>query len=417
MVSKYNIMLAHDNSYYVYNLLSRKLNVISSELYEQLCDNNKLIETDEEQLELYKNGMYYNEDVNETNIFLNKYYKAIYEPKLHITIITTTSCNFSCKYCYEEYRGSCIDEDFINVMSKFIAKHIKDYSGVYIEWFGGEPLLAIEQIISLSTKIKDICRKQRKSYIGSMTTNGYLLDTNTFHRLLQSNIIFYQITVDGLEKEHDYLRPLKNGGGSYNTILNNLCAIKRDTPSSKIFSIVIRNNICDINMNSSKNFIKVFESFFSDDLRFKIYQHPIMDWGGNRIDEINSELSNKNYITVNGKKRMYSNLFESINSAMCSSNRESSFVLDPEYNIYKCTHDVQNEEKCIGKMSINGDIKLQDNKINYYRLSFSESCKECSYLPFCAIERCPKLRLEYKDCKKSVRKEILEILYNYISCL
>ena len=44
-----------------------------------------------------------------------------------------------------------------------------------------------------------------------ITTNGYLLDVETFKKLLKCNIYSYEITLDGFESDHNKNRPLKNG--------------------------------------------------------------------------------------------------------------------------------------------------------------------------------------------------------------
>ena len=72
-----------------------------------------------------------------------------------------------------------------------------------VEWFGGEPLLCMDVIENLSKHFIDICRKAHKGYTAAITTNGYLLDLETFRKLdggLRKAII------DELKRKHSNYR-------------------------------------------------------------------------------------------------------------------------------------------------------------------------------------------------------------------
>lgn len=52
-------------------------------------------------------------------------------------------------------------------------------------WFGGEPLLEMNLIQSVSERLMEICRKNRKIYSAQITTNGYTLTEEIFSKLLK----------------------------------------------------------------------------------------------------------------------------------------------------------------------------------------------------------------------------------------
>lgn len=73
-----------------------------------------------------------------------------------------------------------------------------------------------------------------------MTTNGYLLDIDSFKRYYNCDLTDYQITPNGWN--HDQTRPLASGKDSLQVILDNLKNISA-LPSEYDFSIMIRHNI------------------------------------------------------------------------------------------------------------------------------------------------------------------------------
>ena len=116
------------------------------------------------------------------------YLKCIAEESLHLTVLPTEQCNFRCRYCYETFSDIFMKKDIQNILLSFISKNISKYKDLHIAWFGGEPLIALDTILTMSEDIQQICHRHKKSYTASMTTNGYLLDTETFRKLLKANV-------------------------------------------------------------------------------------------------------------------------------------------------------------------------------------------------------------------------------------
>lgn len=62
-----------------------------------------------------------------------------------------------------------------------------------------------------------------------MTTNGTLL-TMDIARFLAENNFEVLISLDGSKNEHNEYRKFANGKGSFDTIMNNLRAIRKELP-------------------------------------------------------------------------------------------------------------------------------------------------------------------------------------------
>ncbi len=72
-----------------------------------------------------------------------------------------------------------------------------------------------------------ICERFGITYSASITTNGFLLTSSKFEKLVREyDVTNFQITIDGDGESHDSQRVLKNQKGSYARILDNLPKIK-----------------------------------------------------------------------------------------------------------------------------------------------------------------------------------------------
>lgn len=416
MVSKYNILYEFQNKYYVYNLVSRKLVNVDFQVYKMIRENKINIESVCDKEELIEAGIYYDEIIDENSIILDNYFGSVYDNKLNIVIMASTGCNFKCQYCYEMYENRSINDYFCVSFLKFLKKNIRKYKALNIEWFGGEPMLVGEKIYELSRKIKKICEQFGITYVASMTTNGYLLEKKIFEKLVEVNILNYQITIDGMEKEHNILRPLKSGDGTFKRIFDNLIDIK-SIERHKYFNIIVRNNVNKKNINSCNEFITLYEKYFSDDKRFTLHQHPIMDWGGERIKDMKEDLIKEDIIYLKNNIYAYSDILDSCESMMCFASKKNAFVIDPELKVYKCSHYIMNmKNPCknneIGFIDSNGKLIIdKKDELKWIFCIIDDECKICKYYPYCLYKVCPCAGLKKKNnCEENILKCIKEKL-------
>lgn len=406
-LSIFNIYVERADGVWIYNVKNRKLYKITLNEYESLLDSKTYCLSNESLTCLRRYGMISFAE-KEGDKFVSEYRNEMRSSKLNITIMADTVCNFKCVYCYEEYTPQFIDSKFATVFLKYVLDNVHLYSSLFLEWFGGEPLLAKEKLIEISSECKRICREKRRAFIGSITTNGYFLDYETFNKLILSNIIFFQITIDGEKKWHDKYRPLKNGDGTYDVIINNLLNVKNKVSKSSVFRIVIRNNINRENKESCNRFQLFFDKMFGDDQRFQLIQYPVQDWGGESIKKMTPVLVNNNNFFVPDVMNNRNDLFESTWSGSCCAAKENGFVIMPDYNVYKCNHGIQKDtnvikENRVGFLHGNGKLIIDQEKNRLWLdRTISEECKKCVYLPRC-IMQCPLKELKpYIGCKGEI---------------
>ncbi len=128
------------------------------------------------------------------------------------TIDITTNCNLRCKHCrVEEVQYNMSLEEI-----EIICKKLRTYSTSMLFISGGEPLIRKD--------IVDVI-KSVKQYIPLITinTNATLLTEELLLQLIDAGVNYIQVSLDGLEKDHDAIR----GKGTFQKVLNNLYLISK----------------------------------------------------------------------------------------------------------------------------------------------------------------------------------------------
>lgn len=399
--SMYNMYLEIDGNNVIFNTLNSKLYMVEEMIYKCLKNdsiNETLVQEDKEVL--LNAGLIIDREVDEVDMFKHIVDKSIYDNNLRITIVLTNNCNFRCQYCYQNKTNKAMSDETENSIIKYIQKNIRGYKSVYIEWFGGEPLLVKKRLLRMNSTIKEICKQARVPYISSITTNGYLLDKETFTKLVSDNCMYYQITIDGMEKLHDTLRPHVSGKGTFSKIIENLIDIK-NMESNERFKIAIRNNISKRHIKEYTAFYDYFAEHFDDDKRFLLIHKDIQNWGGESVNKMtddffSSELEMVQFMKENeGKmKQNYSELHESISNKMCYSFKKNGFAIDWDGSVYKCNKNIENErfkkKNYLGKIATNGTIPENDIVSSIWlNKKFHDKCSTCELLPVCFTSGCP----------------------------
>lgn len=359
------------------------------------------IENNDDDFEFLKDqGFFVAENTNEHNLRNLLYAQYICDNTLSLVIHTTKDCNFRCQYCYLDFASKPISEEVQGSIIKFIQKNLYKYNAVRISWFGGEPLLEMQAIENISTKVMALCKRANKQYLSSITTNGYLLSPKNIDKLISFNVNSYTITIDGLSDTHDKLRYLKGRQPTFNKIISNLLYIKEHVRCSKL-RIVLRTNLTrDISKNL-EDYYSFFNDNFGDDKRFSLFVRPVRDAGGESVKKISdnlltntemdqillqlSELSKKGNISFLSN---YSELEPA--GYTCPAICVGKYSIDVEGKVSKC--DSIEEGLGIGCLDKNGNlIKEGTNEEDWITGCFQHEpeCENCFFSATCFKGTCP----------------------------
>lgn len=373
--SKYNLVAKnYMDQYYIYNVLSKNCDLVSSKIYNLLVNKkiDKILVNPFLKEKMIEKGYIIDDTINEMEYIEYKYNSIVWDSEvLDLTFIMTHACNFQCIYCYQKEEKKSFSIDAIKKIKRFIERETKNnIKKVYINWFGGEPLLEKETLLDLSDFILKIGKINKFTYLGRITTNGYLLTENLFLNLLNSHIFFYMITIDGIKEYHDKQRPLKNGKGTYDRIMENLQAIKKINRS---YSIDIRVNVSRDNYPYIEEFLKKWNLEFEEDRRFHIVLEPVHDWKGERIKTHQEQvISDIKLISALYKEaaRQGTNLQDYLkyNSEVqfCAASKKKGYVIMNDASVHKCemamSDEVYKEANNIGFIDNSGKIHIDPYK-------------------------------------------------------
>lgn len=152
-----------------------------------------------------------------------------------LTMQVTQNCNLACAYCaysgnYDHQRTHMNKKMSLDMMKKcadFLMGHSSNVSEVTLAFYGGEPLLEIENIKACVDYVEEKYTGRQVSY--TLTTNGTLL-TDEAIRFLKEKEFNLAISLDGPKDLHDRHRIFRDGRGSFDIIMQNLEHIKDSHP-------------------------------------------------------------------------------------------------------------------------------------------------------------------------------------------
>lgn len=202
-----------------FNVMTGSLVLMSNSEYENLLKAKECTN------KLWELGLYADVKKDEYREWLNTYREGKNDESfLDLTFLTSRQCQFKCTYCFEGLKPKKdLTDETISHIKSFLEKRKGSFQKLQVYWFGGEPLIGYNKIITLSDYITHFCDNNGIEYDSSITTNGYALTRERCEELVKScRISRYVITVDGTEEVHNQRRPLLSGKGTFKTIWQNI---------------------------------------------------------------------------------------------------------------------------------------------------------------------------------------------------
>lgn len=339
----------------------------------------------------------------------SRYEKNISAERLSLTLLPAgQACNFACGYCYEDHSDrSRMDDSHKDALYKFIIQYKSRY--LHIGYFGGEPLCNKDFILSFNSGLKQMQEEYGFTLTSSITTNAYLLTEEVFRQLLEAEVRSFQITIDGLQEDHDRLRPLCGGKGTYEKIMANLKAITR-LERSRNFTIDLRVNFNMTSAEESKRtaFLRMIKEEFGHDKRFRIRFRPISDYSSLN-DKKNDGHSYCSKLESQGLKKQYEaeaqacdlyladmKMYEGTGAYSCYAGKPNSIVVTPDLTVHKCTVALDNSLNNTGQITSEGEFIKNENWEKWVRNNAFEDkkCTGCQFLNQCLGNACPLINIE-----------------------
>ncbi len=386
----------------MYNSRTGAMAELDKEHTEQLADltESELMQRNPKFAEaLLQNGFAVEDGVLELDMIRYDMLRARFgNQSLAVTLTPTQDCNFGCQYCYEKdvLQSKYMDELTQDAVVDYIEENLTMSSSLRLSWYGGEPLLALDIVESLTKRLLMICEEKKAEYKADIITNGYLLTTKAVKRLLACGVTKFQITLDGNESTHDLRRPLTDGSSTYQTIWKNILDLKDFREDIRV---ALRVNV-DRNNEDALFFVKhkIAEEGMEDFVF--VYPGRVIEtetchnsgkyYSGREFAVLEQEFSCSDF-------ELLRNYYPHPKQAVCSAENGKSVVFDVNGNMYKCILDIGREERSFGNVKEDGVCREQ--VLHQYLLSditAKEECAKCKHLPVC-MGGCPHMRLEGKN--------------------
>lgn len=297
------------------------------------------------------------------------------------TILTTTSCNARCFYCFEKGIPSY---DMSLQTAQDVIGYIKSVSRVgekiHLHWFGGEPLCNADAIDVICSGL----RKLDIPFVSSMTTNGFLLNEERIPKAKELwNLKKVQITLDGTEEIYNkakaYIYP---GINAFQTVLNNLKALE----TAGIF-ISIRLNAELYNIRDLMSLAGLLGNLFHDPSSVFIGISPLMSRAGAFPINHDKEMEQKLYDSLKDLLLLIESLgfsvgrglSNSIRLSCCEADSPNAIVIMPDGSLRRCQHIKAGEP--VGSIN-DKQPSLRAGLWTSYREE-KPACSTCPFYPTC----------------------------------
>lgn len=414
-LSRYNFFLPDENSgkVMVFNALSNGLGLLEKETYQLLINGDAGIESlinnkdGYDVLEKLKKGyVIVNSSFDELEFLKAKFNMIKFsQPALGLTVVTTLDCNLRCQYCYQgeppkKYADTETEDGIMNFIRDRTAK--TSYKQVHVTWYGGEPLLNIKFIYSLSEKILKLCKEQHMNYQAMIVTNGTILNRAIVKKLKKYHVTGLQLTIDGPQEVHDKRRPFSNPvKSSYKMIMRNIESVLGIIP------IQVRINVDKTNSEAVIVLLEEFEKrdWLKNSRDISFYIGYTRDWTTKCSHVISDCFSMREYSQAEisfqklllAKGMNLNNLYPVNRFFSCGAISPHSYVIDPGGELHKCWSDVGNANAYIGdvKHPVSLYGKLLD-WLSFDPLREGSLCRECEFFPLCA-GGCPYVAIHQKE--------------------
>lgn len=398
-ISKYTFLFEYKQIKYAYNTLSNSLIEIDNVLYSNLINKNIIKLDDETQDLLLKHSILTRNDKDDFLIYKsNIQNQREINNFMHLTVAPTMDCCFKCHYCFEKYKSPLhMDEGVMNSIVNYLSSQ-KQLKRIKLTWFGGEPLMAIDEIKLLYRKITTKLPNLKTS--SNIITTGYHLNLNIINTLKEVGVSSIQITLDGGEKTHNKIKFLKECPNVFDKVINNILLLNDNAPE---IHVTIRVNLTLKNSKEYRELCIYLQKKLENRNNISITPAFVLDRSLSNVKKTNvffNHNQRSEYILDLAKDGYNVNnlLFPGHYFTECAIRNKSAIAFDPEGYVYKCWEVIGNKKYNVGKLDEKGQIINVNQTILNRQLYGADplddpKCKECNYLPICN-GGCPIQRIE-----------------------
>lgn len=349
----------------------------------------------EEIEELKEQGSLFTEDIYKDYIIDFKKRQTVVKALcLHIA----HDCNLACRYCFAEegeYKGrrTLMSYEVGKQALDFLIQHSGNRRNLEVDFFGGEPLMNFDVVKQLVAYGREQEVLHDKKFRFTLTTNGILLDDDIIEFINQemSNVV---LSIDGRKEVNDFMRPARNGKGSYDVILPKF---KKVAESRNQTNYYVRGTFTHHNLDFAADVLHLADLGFEQISVEPVVAAPEESYAIKKEDiaRICEEYDALAKEMIERKKKgrgfHFFHFMIDLTGGPCVAKRLSGCGSGTEYlavtpwgDLYPCHQFVGTEEFLMGNVFdgvIKTDIRDEFKLCNVYA---KEKCKECFARFYCS---------------------------------
>lgn len=318
-------------------------------------------------------------------------------------VLPTTFCNARCFYCYESgIRHVQMPKDTAEQLVQFIAEHY-DGRQVFLDWFGGEPLLGLDRIDQICTRLQEM----GINYHSKMTSNAYLFDEAVVRRAKELwKLQFVQITLDGTEQVYNQTKAYTGvTDNPYQRVLRNIGLL-----TEAEIRVTIRLNLDRHNDENLMKLANELSERFRDRKYLTVYVRTLIT--GEGFEPLHHEEGDTEYLAgqiikiqekleQNGWPQYRADHLPSLKIASCMADNPGAVQCAPDGILSKCEDQIYGHT--VGTLE-DGITDLEE--VSYWRQRRSfDGCGTCPLYPSCdrLLKNCPVKTTKCTEYEKDRR--------------
>ncbi|ABB31482.1 Radical SAM domain protein [Geobacter metallireducens RCH3] len=303
-----------------------------------------------------------------------------------IIAVLNMDCNLACTYCFEGgLKGKrYMDHATAERLVSFLDRHyLAEGIAPNLDFYGGEPLLSLDLIRSITTRLKERAAGRGLSCSFGMVSNGTLLTGDVACELASLGVTGVQVTLDGTRENHDRYRPFVSGKGSFDVIVRNLLE------ACDLLDISI---VCNYTQENYWGFPSLLDYLLEVGLKPEriaaVNFAPISRIGtGELPPEFNDSCASHNmpwvyesqlFLRQEALKRGYS--VAKLRPPLCMVELARDLVVTHEGELYKCPAFMGRKGLAVGTLEAGVTEYRESHNLDLWN---NEECLDCEYLPFC----------------------------------
>jgi uncharacterized protein len=164
---------------------------------------------------------------------------------MDVSLVLTHDCNLGCSYCFagKKFKQSMNDEVASRALDLAFSDEPGRHAGqVQLSFFGGEPLLEWQRIVSVTDEAAARAARHGLRLVLTLTTNGTLLTDERVQFLVERGF-FVGLSIDGVRAAHEATRPTRGGRSSFDSVERGLDLLLAHDAWFETISVVDPRNV------------------------------------------------------------------------------------------------------------------------------------------------------------------------------